>query len=327
MLSEVNALELIRNRFSKLNSKDVFLGIGDDCAAFEIFGSNLIITSTDSMVEDVHFNTDLISPAVLALKSVSVSISDIAAMGGIPKFFLSTIGFTNSTDEEFISNFLDGFNEACELYKIDLIGGNITSSEKFFVDITVIGEVEKDFIVRRSGAEAGDLIFITGTPGDSATGLKLLQNGLENQFEYLIERHLSPTPRLIAGRKLAEAKTINSMIDVSDGLLIDLERITVDYGLGAEVFLEKIPVSPEYENWNEKNSESKFELALTGGEDYELLFTTYKDNRDKVLSIFNDLNLDVSEIGIVTNSGDLQIKGEDGKSLKFEERGFIHKSN
>lgn len=324
MLNEKTALDLIKDRFSNTNSEAVFLGIGDDCAAIEKDAERLIVTTTDCLVEDFHFKEDLITPSQLAEKSVSVSVSDIAAMGGVPKFFLSTIGITSNTNEQFISDFLDGLKLASERYNIFLIGGNVTSSEKFLVDITVLGEIEKDLIVKRSGANEGDSIFVTGTLGDSALGLRMLLDDASNQSDFLLTRHISPTPRLEIARMLAEGKVITSMIDISDGLLLDLERITVEYALGAEISLESIPLSDNYKKTVKKFSDNIYELALTGGEDYELLFAASKEKREKIASLSEKTGISIKEIGSVNASGVVKLYDAAGNSLEFNKKGFVH---
>ena len=299
MLNEKIALDLIKERFSNTNSEAVFLGIGDDCAAVEKDAERLVVTTTDCLMEDFHFKRDLVKPSHLGVKSLSVSVSDIAAMGGVPRFFLSNIGITSDTTEQYMSDFLDGLKQASERYNIFLIGGNITSSEKFLVDIMVLGEVEKELIVKRAGANEDDLVFVTGTLGDSALGLKMLLDGENNQSDFLLTRHISPTPRLEIGRMLAEEKIVTSMIDISDGLLLDLERISVENGLGAEIFLESIPLSDHYKEKVKKYSDDMYELALTGGEDYELLFTASKENRETIANISEKTGISIKEIGSI----------------------------
>ena len=214
MFNELSVLRQLKNRF-KANSSDLVLGIGDDCAAVRAGGGILTLYSSDTLVEGVHFSTSYMTHREISKKAVSVSVSDIAAMGGKPKYFLSTVGFPKCTQDNFIDKLLDGFEESSSIYGIELIGGNITSSDKLFIDITVIGEVEEDKIVRRSGASVGDLLFVTGTLGDSAKGLEILSSGNGEKDSHLEHRHKNPVARIETGRILGNLGIATSMIDIS----------------------------------------------------------------------------------------------------------------
>jgi thiamine-monophosphate kinase len=194
--------------------------------------------------------------------------------------------------------------------------------------VTVLGEVEPENIVRRKGAAPGDLIFVSGTLGDSALGMNLLGKGDESEAgAYLINRHIAPAPRLRLGRLVAEKKLATSMIDVSDGLLLDLERITVHQGTGAEIEIGKIPVSCQYKDLVTAYSEDRHEYALTGGEDYELLFTTLPGNRGDIESVSETLGLQITEIGRVTQEKELRVIDERGEEISLKRRGFVHFNN
>ncbi len=321
MFNELSVLKDLKSRFKSRSAK-IALGIGDDCAAVKT-GSGLTLYSSDTVVEGIHFSTSYMTRREIAVKAVSAAVSDIAAMGGSPNYFLSTIGIPKCTPQDQIDGLMDGFQESSKLYDIELIGGNLTASEKLFIDITVIGEVEKDKIVKRSGASEGDLIFVTGTLGDSAKGLELLRTGKETSDKYLEKRHKDPRARIKAGKLLGDNLIASSMIDISDGFLLDLERITVGYGLGADIYLDKLPLSENYID-SQKSSEIPLSLALSGGEDYELLFTVPGGNRDKIDNLNSKLDVNISEVGIVTNKKRIDLYGHDKKIFKFMEKGFVH---
>lgn len=324
MIDELSALRSIKERFKNI-SKNILVGIGDDAAAVKIHPQKLLLATTDSQVEDIHFIKGLISAKDLGRKSVAVSVSDIGAMGGIPKFFLVSIGFSNEEDEDFLEGIMGGFEAGAKEFKLELIGGNLSSSEKLFIDITVLGEVESDIMVKRTGARVGDTIYVSGTVGDSALGLKALVSGKQNEKDsFLISRHIFPQPRLTLGRKLAEGKLVTSMIDVSDGLILDLERITVEHGLGAEISIERIPISTYYKDRVMDFASAPFELALSGGEDYELLFTAPREKRDNIKHISNTLNIEVAEIGYVTSNLPVRVMDSGGREIERHKRGFIH---
>jgi len=327
MINELSALRLIEERFHKA-SNGVELGIGDDAAAVQFDADKLVLATTDSQVEDVHFVKSKLSPSELARKAVAVSVSDVGAMGGVPRFILASIGFSQREDEEYLEKLISGFISSLEEFKVELIGGNLSSSNKLFLDITALGEVEPNLMVKRKGANPGDLIFVSGDLGDSALGLKILQNKeIGDGYEFLINRHLCPLPRLALGRELAVKQLVTSMIDISDGILLDLERITVSQGVGARVELVQIPTSKEYGECIRQYSDDYYEPALSGGEDYELLFTTPPDRQADIQEISKNLNLKITKIGYVTKDNKLQVLNKNGEETSFKQRGFVHFNN
>ncbi len=324
MIDELSALRLIKERFKNV-SETVSLGIGDDAAAVKIHPGKLLLASTDSQVEDIHFIKRLISAKELGRKSVALSVSDIGAMGGVARFFLASVGFSDEEDENFLEDLMDGFQLGREEFELDLIGGNLSASRKLFIDITVLGEVAPDVMVKRSGAGVGDIIYVSGTVGDSALGLKALQTKEKKEKDrFLISRHVAPQPRLSLGRDLAERKLVTSMIDVSDGLILDLERITVEHGLGAEINVGKIPTSSYYKERISDFVSEPYELALSGGEDYELLFTSPQIKSEEIRKISNRLDIQVTEIGYTTSQPYIRVLDLEGKEIKTRQRGFIH---
>jgi thiamine-monophosphate kinase len=324
MIDELSALRLIKERFQKV-SKNILIGVGDDAAAVKLSPGNLLLATIDSLVEGVHFTKGFISAKELGRKSIAVSVSDIGAMGGMPEFFLASLGFSQEKDECFFEELMDGIQAGAEEFKIDLIGGNLSESKKPFLDITVLGEVEPHLLVKRSGAGTGDVIYVSGTVGDSALGLRILRSEMKSERNrFLISRHNSPEPRLKLGRELAQRRLVTSMIDISDGLILDLERITAEYGLGAEIYLDKIPISPHYKARIFDFTKDLYELALSGGEDYELIFTSHEEKRTEITKVSEILNIKITEIGHVTNKPPVRVLDDNGKEIKFRQRGFIH---
>ncbi|MGQ0794238.1 MAG: thiamine-phosphate kinase [Deltaproteobacteria bacterium] len=322
---ELAALEFIKRRVSKLQP-NVSLGIGDDAAALIISPGKLLLATADSQVEGVHFIRGLISPATVARRAVAAAVSDIAAMGGDARFILSSLGLPRDLESGFFEALAEGLQIAEEEFGVSLVGGNLSSADKLFLDISVLGEVEPDIVVKRDGASVGDSIFITGTLGDSALGLELLKGGIHEGAadEFLIARHRSPLPRLGVGRALALAKIPSAMIDVSDGFTLDLERITIHQGLGAQVYLEKIPLSEAYKDRAHRISADFFAPALSGGEDYELLFTAAQAARGEIAKISGTLRVQITEIGRVTGEARIRIVDSRGVEPAPTRRGFIH---
>nr|NIT13111.1 thiamine-phosphate kinase [Candidatus Dadabacteria bacterium] len=228
--------------------------------------------------------------------------------------------------EKYMESFMDGFYGAENEFFVKLIGGNLTGSDKIFVDITALGEVKKENIVKREGASVGDKIFVSGTLGDSALGLKVLKSNktLYNGHRYLVERHKMPSPRLALGKELAVRNLATSMIDVSDGLLLDLSRISTEFELGADINLSSIPLSDDYKGYITELCGDEYEPALSGGEDYELLFTSSEENSAKISALSKELGIQITDIGSITDSAKINLINNDGTKIEVEKRGYVH---
>lgn len=287
-IGELTLLKEIRTRFS-CRVKDIIAGIGDDAAVIVPPEQSLLLT-TDIMAEGIHFNLDFVTPYQVAFKLVTSNVSDIYAMGGTPRFMLLNMAMGKDTDEEFVISFFKGLKKAMDLYRIKLIGGDLSSSRSgHVVSATLTGHVKK--AVMRSGARPGDRIYVTGNLGDSACGLELLklinrQLYLEDEdktnsplkwpvMKPLVERHLLPVAR--DPKKLRGLAT--AMIDISDGLFIDLLRICDESRVGARVYLKQIPLSSSMKKASASLGIEPYRLATSGGEDYELLFTAPRNRK------------------------------------------------
>jgi thiamine-monophosphate kinase len=280
-VGELSLLEILRKRFGK-KSKAIRLGIGDDSAVICPAKSHLLLT-TDMMIEGVHFDLSWTTPFQLGFKLVSVNVSDVYAMGGDPKFLLLNYSASKDTTLNFFSKFFDGIEKAMTKYGISLIGGDISSSEKVVVSATVTGYAEK--ILARKGAAVGDRIYVTGHVGDAACGLALMKSVREKIAIEQGNKHKFPLPWDIASPLVARhlmpiardphpfIKSATSMIDISDGLMIDLSRLCKEGKVGALVYRDNIPLSDELQKASGYLGLSPYDLALAGGEDYELLFT------------------------------------------------------
>lgn len=297
-IGELKLLQEVRKRFSSTDSS-IMVGIGDDAAV--IAPQEKILVTTDMMNEGIHFDLSFASPFHLGFKLVSVNVSDIFAMGGKPKYLFLNIAMKKDADEEIFWKMYEGISSAMDIYGLNLAGGDLCAAENDMVlSATIIGTGDK--IVTRRGASVGDKIYVTGTVGDSACGLALLQRLTEesrmrvrslefgvsnsqplnlstsqvidwNIAEPLIKRHLMPVAR-------DSSNFVNyatSMIDISDGLFLDLCRVCDESNVGARVYLDRIPVSKETTKAAEIMGLDPLHLATSGGEDYELLFTAPPD--------------------------------------------------
>ncbi|HAM51347.1 MAG TPA: thiamine-phosphate kinase [Nitrospiraceae bacterium] len=291
---ELSLLKRIRERFS-ICSKEVVAGIGDDSAVVMPDNQYLLLT-TDMMVEGIHFNLNFMTPYQLGFKIISVNVSDIYAMGGNPRFILLDIAWGGDTDDGFMEAFFDGVEKAMSMYSVQLIGGDLSSTQSgMAISAALIGYVKKP--VLRSGARPGDRIYVTGHLGDAACGLALLkiinrplpmECGDETDkplawrvMHPLISRHLLPEAR----NPNQYSPRATSMIDISDGLFIDLSRICDESGVGARVCLGQVPISPQMKKAAYALGLDPYALATSGGEDYELLFTAPPQEKFDALCI------------------------------------------
>ncbi|MCE5195227.1 MAG: thiamine-phosphate kinase [Nitrospiraceae bacterium] len=324
-IGELSLLETIRKKFGK-PAKGVSTGIGDDSAVIKPDNRNLLITS-DMMVEGIHFDRRLMTSYQLGFKLVSVNVSDIFAMAGIPKYLILDIALDKSTDRLFFDRFFDGIKAAIKFYGIALIGGDLSSSKKHIsIAASLIGYADNP--VKRSGARLGDRIYVTGCLGDSACGLEILKKikrsvlienkksnikipGLKIETATLIpllKRHLMPEAR----DPVKFSKYATSMIDLSDGLFIDLTRICNESSTGARLYLDKIPISNQAKKAAACLKLDPLKLAVSGGEDYELLFTAPADK--KINAIY---------IGDITKKNRVIIDSK-GRAKPFHAQGYQH---
>jgi thiamine-monophosphate kinase len=329
-LKQLGEFGLIRNArvAFKSRNKNVIVGIGDDCAAVKPRKGFLLIVTTDALVENIHFKLKHIQPYQLGIKSININLSDIASMGGIPLYALLSIAVPPSFSIKFMDEFLKGVRDGADKYKVSIIGGNISSSKnEFSINMTLMGEVEEKYMVLRNGAKVGDKIFVTGYLGDSAAGLEILKSGqwsvVSGQRQNkLIERHLMPLPRLDEGRFLAINNLATSMIDMSDGLASDIRRLCEESRAGAAIFTDNIPLSEELKSAIQ-NPKSKIDLALYGGEDYELLFTVRPENIKKLKELWKNMEIPIAMIGEITKKG-INLVNTDGETIPLTKEGYNH---
>jgi thiamine-monophosphate kinase len=255
----------------------IILGIGDDCAAIEVPGPEYLLWTVDTLVEGVHFDLAYTSLSQLGWKSLAVNLSDIAAMGGDPGPALLSLGWPPDRDRGLALEFAAGLAQAAREYGVAVIGGDtVASPEGLIVTVTLTGRVPAAQMLRRAGARIGDLIFVTGPLGEAAAGLDILRRGLNLPPDLkgpLIEAQLRPRPHLRAGRLLAQEGLATALIDTSDGIATDLYHICQASGVGACLLAAAVPISPLVMAAAPHLGRNPLDLALTGGEDYVLLFT------------------------------------------------------
>ena len=326
-LGDIGEFGLINRVRKWMPSSDSALvrGIGDDVAVMELRNSILLAT-TDVLIEGFHFERSWTDPYRLGKKSLAVNLSDIAAMGGTPRYFLISLGLPKHLPLSFISRFYFGLKETAKRYRVNLVGGNTSLSEKMMITICLLGEGRKKELLFRNGARVGDEMFVSGTLGDSALGLKILKKkGPRKGPRRLIERHLSPCPRVELGQAIARHRCATAMIDISDGLLSDTRHIMEESNVGAMIWEDRIPLSPSYRRASAMYSKNPVHMALSGGEDYELLFTAPPQKRGKISSLSRSLKIPITCVGkILPKAKKLTIVREDGKTYIPSRFGFDH---
>jgi len=333
-MKQMNELELIA-RIKKMFAGDnaphggLILGIGDDCAAFRPSRGKTAIVTTDTLCEGVHFVKKLSTPESVGVKAAAVNLSDIASMGGAPRYVFLSMNITKNTGWKWLARFLEGFKSVIERHGCQLAGGNVSSAKNdLSFTVAVYGEVDEKRMLTRRGAKPGDLIYVTGTPGDSALGLSILmkkRGGLTSGERRLISRHLAPTPRVEWGKVIAEQGVASAMIDISDGTLLDLHRVMEASGTAAVIELGRFPLSAEARKIVDAQGRAAWERVLTGGEDYELLFTAPKGKVNEVERLVKNGELCAVVIGqIVKGKPKVKVMDSDGREMKIKHKGWIH---
>lgn len=263
-------------------------GIGDDAAIIRLSPRRTLLVTTDILTEHVHFDLATTSFEDVGYKAAVANLSDIAAMGGTPEYLVTAIASPASRTQSELVSMYRGLMKACRRYGVELIGGDTSAARsELFLSIAMIGSVQPGRAIRRDGAGVGDLLYVTGTLGDSLAGLNLLATRRRNRssmktrrdqlplcdIRYLTGRHLRPTARVEEGQWLSRRRLATAAIDLSDGLSGDLVHLCDQSGVGAEIDVSLLPLSSACQRYAETRGLDAAELALKGGEDYELLFT------------------------------------------------------
>jgi thiamine-monophosphate kinase len=334
-LGEFGLIEHITKNF-KNEQPTTVKGVGDDAAVIDS-GNKYTLITTDMLVEGVHFNLMYTPLMHLGYKAVVVNLSDIYAMNGDATQITVSIAISNRFSVEAVEEIYKGIRKACELYKVDLVGGDTTSSQSgLIISVTAVGEVEKKEIVYRAGASDNDLIVVSGNLGAAYMGLQVLEREKEvykenpniqpelEGYDYVLERQLKPEARKDVVHFLKEMGILpTSMIDISDGLASELIHLSKASGLGLTIYDEKLPIDQETFNVAREFNITSSTAALNGGEDYELLFTIKLSDFDKIkdnkhFTVIGHMNDKNSAATIVERNGTVQ---------ELKAQGFKHFSN
>jgi thiamine-monophosphate kinase len=308
-VKDVGEFGLINLISKKPKNKDILVGIGDDAAVIKTKG--LEILTTDCLVEGDHFRCDWFTPEQIGMKAIEINVSDVAAMGGVPRYVLISLGLPRNLDVSFVEKMYKGLWKSCERYDTEIIGGNMTHSDQIMISVTLAGDVKKDFLSLRNGAKPDDYIFVSGPLGNGRAGLRLFQENIKG-FEKVKKDYLEPKAKLDFALKIAPF--VNSMIDISDGLGPELRHICYESNCGAIIFKEKIPINDNVRIAAKTLGEDEYDYALCGGEDFELLYTVSKNKLS---------NIEGFLIGEITKNKEIKLRSRN-KEILITKSGYDH---
>lgn len=308
---------------------DVLCGIGDDCAVFALGEDRVRLVTTDMMVESVHFSREA-APEGLGYKLLAVNLSDIAAMGGAPKDAVVSVSVPADLDTGYLERVYNGLFACADRFGVAIAGGDTTKSPgPLVMNVTLTGEMGREQVCYRSGARPGDRVYVSGSLGDSGAGLAVAGGGVaisDGDRDFLLRRHHRPEPRVALGAALAGSRAVTAMLDVSDGVASDLRHICRQSGVNGVVQKARVPMSAPCRAFCRAAGRPELDLALAGGEDYELLFTVDPDRVDRVMLIAQRADLPpLHRIGhIEGGQGELFLEDEGGEREILQARGFDH---
>lgn len=301
--------------------QEIIVGIGDDAAAWRS-ANHIQLATTDTLVQDIHFDLDVINWEELGWKALAVNLSDIAAMGGIPKFALLSLALPGEMEVEDISKFANSMMHLAREFGVAIVGGNVATAPNLIITVAIMGCSKSEVILKRSTASPGEKIAVTGYLGLSAAALEMFKGNLVLDPEtsnILRKAHFKPVPRVKEGQILID-RGIRTAIDISDGLIADLGHICELSKVSARIKIEQIPVHPAVT----ANFTNYQELALSGGEDYELLFTA---NKATIARAKQDLNCPVTVIGEITEEElptRVTVVDSKGSIIPYKKEGWEH---
>lgn len=309
-LSDLGEQTLIQSLPSQFSQSSFYptVGRGDDAAILSLPPSQQVVISTDLLVEGIHFSRKTASFYDIGYKAAAVNLSDVAAMGGTPTAIFVAIALPPSLTYKDWQEFYRGLAVLCRLFHVELLGGDTSSSStSLFIALTILGQIKPRNILTRGGAKVGDLIYVSGTLGDSKAGLTFLKkykrlpqiSTLSKSMKYLVQRHLHPLPRILLGQLLASKPYASSAMDLSDGLSGDLRHLCRESRVGALIYEEQIPMSSQMQRYAKRIRTRPLQWALHGAEDYELLFTVPPQWKQTLEKKVKAARIDITQIGVI----------------------------
>ena len=324
-VGEFGLIERIRRMFDE-PSPSVILGIGDDAAVCRYQPGRVMLLTTDALVEGVHFHRRYTPAKSLGWKALAINISDIAAMGGVPRYALVTLALPESWTVEDVESLYEGIDQCGMAYGCPLVGGDtVHSPNSCMLSVTILGDADERNVVTRSGARAGDFICMTGEMGGARVGLEVLESSADKKrFRHSVDRFLEPKPRLWESKRLVEGLGVSSMIDISDGLTSEIGHLCRQSGLGCLIQEEKVPVSREAVRWAESRGDALTVYALESGEEYELLFTVSKERYDGWREKGLDRSLNIAVVGKMIEKSRGMLVQRRGETYPLSLKGWDH---
>ena len=299
----------------------VVVGPGDDAAVLQPERGAFDVLTTDALVEGVHFDRRFAPPDAIGHRALAVNLSDLAAMGAQPRAALLSLALPDAMNVTEIDGLIDGFVALARQHRVALVGGNITRTPgPLMVDVTAIGSVRPRRILRRSGARPGDEVYLTGSLGDAAVGLRMLRDGTaapghdaEDGVRACVERYLRPQPRVRTGMVLGRTRAATSCMDLSDGLADAVRQVAEASGVGMTIDGDALPLSDAVRGWSRAHGVDALALAASGGDDYELLFTVRPTRRGRLRQVRRAASdVPITRIGVVTKDRALVVKTAQG---------------
>ncbi|HEX9654748.1 MAG TPA: thiamine-phosphate kinase [bacterium] len=326
-LGEFGLIDRIKNLVAS-DSRGILVGIDDDAAAVQISPDKILLATTDALIEGVHFDLSYFNFYQLGWRALAANLSDIAAMGGQPLYALVSVGLPTHLEVANALDFYRGMKALGDQFQTAIVGGDTTQSpDRVFISITVLGQAQAERLLRRSGAQIGDAVFVTGDLGGSVAGLCALKSPdhkLRAKYPAAIEKHLLPRPRVHEAQFVVENFPIHAMIDISDGLASEVHHICRLSKVGALVYEEKIPIAAETRAVADHFKEAPLEYALYGGEDFELLFTAPGEASDELPKKFYEkFGLPCTNIGVIENQT-VRLRKSDGATEELSSLGYDH---
>ena len=331
-LAERALIRLIRDA-TAASAPDLIQGIGDDCAVFGTSEAGQWLVTTDTLVDSVHFDRDWHPPELLGRKSIAVNFSDIAAMGGHPRFVLLSLCLPQDLEAGWLQRWLSGVSAILAEQGCVLIGGDTVRGAELVISVTVLGEAAGNQILYRTGATAGDTVYVSGPLGSAAAGLALFQRAKRDgkqpeqwpQWQDLLDAHLNPQPLVKLGQQLGASGWVSAMQDVSDGLATDLAHICQESGTGSVLYADRLPALSVIDSAALFLKKDRLDLLLKGGEDYQLLFTV-RSGREKELEarLLTELNHQIYPVGTITGGQGVLLEKKDGSRHDITFQGYEH---
>lgn len=324
-VSEIGERALVARVTSRLAMPAwVVVGPGDDAAVIAPERGALDVLTTDALVDGVHFDRRFVPPDAIGHRALAVNLSDLAAMGAMPRAVLLSLVLPDTLDVTVIDGLLDGLLALAATHNVAVVGGNISRTPgPLMVDITAIGSAKPRRVMTRSGARPGDAVYLTGSVGDGLVGLRSLQAPGDPTPTLCRERYLRPQPRVRAGMLLGRNRAASACMDTSDGLADAARQIAEASGVGITLDASALPIGAEARQWHAAQGQSALDAVLAGGDDYELLFTVRPGHRGRLRNVRRSLgDLPITQVGVVTKERTLSLRTDGGQHSLPE--GFDH---